>query len=165
MALLRWLEKGKIPKRCSIWICPLINDMGWDRNKRNWGRLNLNSAFLENKVNSPKFIHQIMRSIKKFTPTVFVDFHEDVTTDYPYLFRNIIDNSEFIINLQKKLKIKFEPWKDDSEYFGASENFVRNNGCTAATTVEAPFIWDRKRKIDYHLSVVKTVNRFVYSWI
>ncbi len=160
MAILKWLEQGKLPKRCSVWICPLINDHGWDKNTRRWHRFDLNNRFFDDR-NNPAFIPQIMRSLKKFKPTTFVDLHEDITTNYPYLFRNIRTESDFVISLQKKLKIKFEPWKYDWEYPGASENHARDIGCLNTTTVEAPHIWTMKKKIAYHVNVIRAVNNLV----
>ena len=157
MALLDWIENAEIKSDHGLWIAPLINDFGWDNQRRRWHMIDLNRHF--EKESAPKFINQTMRSIKKFDPTVFLDLHEDVTS-YPYIFKREDDGEDsFLSQLQTKLKVEYEPWKYFSEWNGSSENYARLLGCKVATTIEAPNRWPLDRRIDYHISAVKWCYR------
>ncbi len=157
-AILHWLETTKtadlIPEGCGLWICPLVNDVGWARNKHLWKNLNLNRYF-SRKMPSPKFVKKIMKSLAKFEPSIFIDFHEDCLVDFPYIFRYVKGYDDFSKRLQKKIKAVDEPYSKMSYWEGCSETFAYHLGTKIYTTVESPtFSWSLKRRVNFNLNAI-----------
>jgi predicted deacylase len=160
LAILRWLESGRSRIRRSLWIVPLVNDLGWNAQKRRWGRKDLNCNFL---TGAPKFIIEIMKSLKQYKPDYFIDLHEDESAKLPYLFRHAKDGPEtFVAELEKKLHANNDLWSNMSDYFGSIENWVRYIGCAPSTTIETPLVWQLGRRVNYHLRVLQKATQIIY---
>lgn len=158
LALTHFLKKSwrrilHHPKKLRLLIAPLVNDFGWDNNTRLWQGKDLNRSF---KRGAPVFISELMKELKDFSPDVFLDLHEDITKPYPYVF---VDkrNPRFGKQLARLLGVKTVAWWSPKQWKGASEVFMRKNGCKHYATIEAPQVWHIKRRKDYYHRVVDTV--------
>lgn len=162
LALLSFVEHGKIYSDRALWIAPMVNNLGWDRNKRKWGRYDLNRNFDPNLA--PEFLLEIMRSLEKFNPNVFLDLHEDSLRGNSYLFRNLEDPSTFVLDLQKSLDTVHDAWKYPRDWKGSSESYARALGCNLTSTVETPTTWELQPRVAFHLAAVKWANRKIIKY-
>lgn len=151
LALLEWLEKDGhhrlLKKNIALKVIPLVNDLGWDRYTRNYGRQNLNRNF---DSRAPGFLRQMMLAIEKRPPKFFLDLHEDQQVRNAYIFRMAGDASGLSEFLQANMQAYDLLWKPARTWGGTSEVFVRSLGCRYAATTETPRGWSLRRRIRWH---------------
>ena len=138
-------------------IFPLINDMGWNTNCREWNNLDLNRCF--GNINAPEFIKQICKTQPKY----LIDLHEDSETDYPYVFQYINDTPSHIENLIYRFDLEMEIWKDDPMWIGSSEYFFRNNGLEFGITLEVPPIWSLEKRSIFQVMILDYCIKNIFN--
>lgn len=148
LAILEWLENTPpqylISSHHGLWIAPLINDNGWNKNSRLWNDIDLNRCFTNE---APAFLNIIMQNLTDHPPTLFLDLHEDSACDQAYVFQCREDTHELASALAMELNADIELWSHDDEWVGASETFVRHLGVNKSITIEAPPIWSIEDRI------------------
>lgn len=148
LAILEWLEATPSHELMSshygLWIAPLINDDGWNKNSRLWNDIDLNRHFTNE---APTFLKIIMQNLTEHAPTLFLDLHEDAERDQAYVFKCLEDSHELANALALELNADIELWSHDDEWTGASETFVRHLGVNKSITIEAPPIWNIEARI------------------
>jgi len=159
MALLEWAcqqNKPLCPDDQSLWLLPLLNDDGWNKNERHWQELDLNRVFLPETAGTPGFIQQVMAEWAHKPPEMFLDIHEDSSRpDEPYLFWYKNETHTLALQLAEYLQAKSEAW-DDLEYWrGSGEVYLRTLGCTRCFTIEAPAGWPMQERIRWNLAAVE----------
>ena len=133
VSILRWLrEMEKVTFDCSVF--PLVNDLGWDSNARQWKEFDLNRSF--NQKTGPVFMRQMIRILKASPPAVFLDFHDDPVKDASYVFTYVKD-PRVDAYVGKTLNMNCVPWDDAAVWKYCSEVFVRRLGCSSCVTIEA----------------------------
>lgn len=115
-------------------IFPLVNNLGWDKNKRKWKGLNLNRCFGID--TAPKFMRQISKRIKEVHPFL-IDLHEDVGTGNSYIFKHSNDKFSIIDEISHELHCQIEYWDTGTKWIGTSEQFSLFVGSKFTTTFEA----------------------------
>ena len=147
LSLLSWVESSEvIDPAGELWICPLVNDIGWDNYTRGMESLNLNRVFGD--AIAPTFVKQICSSWSKNWPIAFFDWHEDYTDLAPYVFRFAGDWGNLMQQLALDFDmdvINFSAFSDDR---GCSDYFLRKNGCVQCGTIELPPTWSLERRIN-----------------
>lgn len=159
IAISQWISKKKYSKDISYLIFPLINDLGWKKNKRRWKNIDLNRHF---DSSAPRFLKKIMSLIKKHRPDVFFDFHESDET-YPFIITD--GKSSIIEGFCKILQIRQEVCCNKALYPGSSEDYAREIGCKHAATIEIPANWKLNKKIKFCnklLNQISTLSK-IYS--
>lgn len=153
IALLKFLENNKITIKEDLVIVPLLNDEGWNKNKREHGEIDLNRNFNKN---GPKFIGELMEIFGKKPIDVFIDLHEDIDENgFVYKLRN--DKSQLADNIAKIINCKIE-YEDDHEMWGdTTEKFIRSLGCKHTVTTEAPGKITPEEKVDWNYKIVKFI--------
>ena len=127
-----------------VWVMPCLNIQGHKELNRYCGNKNLNGEFKEE--TTLDFMQELMELLKNNVPDMFVDLHEDVSTENDYIWSHF-DNEEKMENKvrkyckENKIGMMYQP---DIEYYkGCSETFARNIGVKSAYTTEtkqyAPF--------------------------
>ena len=159
LALLSWLTGaspgGVVPSGLGLWVVPLLNDDGWDKNTREWKGVNLNAAFVPD-TRIP-FVAEVMGDLAAHVPHVFLDLHEDSEKPYPYVYRYTEDRQDFIVRLRDALGAQETLWSsaDLERWKGSSEIYVRSLGCERSVTVEAPPVWPLEARIEWNLRAVR----------
>jgi predicted deacylase len=159
LALLEWACKqdGPLcPEDRRVWLLPLLNDQGWDKNERMWQEVDLNRAFHTDKEDTPLFVREVMEEWSIRLPEMFLDIHEDDTrpTD-PYLYWYKEETHDLALRLAEHLQAKAEPW-DDFEYWrGSDEVYLRTIGCQHCVTIESPMGWPMDERIKWNLAAVE----------
>jgi predicted deacylase len=157
LALLDWLRHldHSFSLDMAIWMVPLLNDVGWDANVREWQGINLNSAFLSQVA--PSFVAEVMADLAAYVPRVFLDLHEDSEKPFPYVFRYSEDRHDFVTGLQQVLGAVDIPWSPDDiqPWKGSTEIYVRHLGCDRSATIEAPPAWPLDTRIEWNLRAVR----------
>jgi hypothetical protein len=150
IALLNILERKTLalPKAHGLIIFPLINDIGWDTNRREWNEIDLNRSF--GLPHAPKFLMQIADEFVRLRPSGIIDLHEDSTVEYSYIYRYIKEDPTFVHSLQAELEATDCPWDDDPSWEGASECHARAHGARLGATLEAPPIWPIEKRVQWH---------------
>lgn len=165
LSILRWLELLSIQKDTikgkSIWLAPLINNDGWDKGDRYWNDLDLNRAFTSS---PPLFINEIMEELIYLSPTIFMDLHEDSDLDFPYVFRLPEDNHNLSQRLQKELGARDMIWSFEENWEGASEVFMRLQGCHHCVTIEATPSWPLKNRILWNIKALTWCFEHLYEY-
>ncbi len=139
LAILEWIKQNsELIKNgdFEFWFLPLLSVRGWDENKRNIGVANPNREFYPG---TPlKFIEEVMQSLKKKVPLCYLDLHEDITTNHPYLWKHNESEFEVVDYIANKMQLKTYHW--DWNKYGkgkiSSEEFVRKLGCKHTVTTE-----------------------------
>ncbi len=166
IALLRWLEEtatgALVPEGVSLWLVPLVNDDGWDSNRREWKGIDLNRSFLDHVA--PAFLREIMDSLKDVRPFFFIDLHEDSDVPYAYVYRNVEDKHDLAARLQAHLNATDVPWKSEDPWDGASEIYVRGLGTSLCTTIEAPPVWPLEERVEWHTKAIRWCTGHVLSY-
>jgi predicted deacylase len=146
--ILDWLRQQKREtlheNPTSLWICPLLNNDGWDADCREWKGQDLNRIFKQ--FNAPVFIQEFKQQLLDFPPTAYLDFHEDCDTEQPYFFHNSQDISNYSFEMQTALNAGYHLWRG-KEDDGNAEMFVRDAGCNNSMTVEVPSRWPIRKRI------------------
>lgn len=159
LALLQWLESMAVPgfleNGISIWLAPLINDWGWERCKRRWGKSDLNRAFTSDKA--PLFLRQLMDDLSANVPLMFLDLHEPTEKPYAHVYDYTADRHDMTKRLAKALNAHPEPWTPQQRkgWRGTSEVFVRDLGCCRTATTEVPKAWPLEERIRWNLVAVR----------
>jgi predicted deacylase len=139
LALLEWIRKNHDLIKTGefeFWFLPLLNVRGWNENKRNCGVVNPNREFYPG--TSLEFLEGVMQSLRKKVPLCYLDLHEDVTTDHPYLWKHNESEFEVVDYIANKMQLKTYHW-NWSQYGKdkvSSEEFVRKLGCKHTVTTE-----------------------------
>jgi len=157
-SILRWLRGlGKVSFDCSIF--PLVNDLGWDSNSREWKKFDLNRSF--NQKTGPLFMRQIIKILKASPPAVFLDFHDDGATKAGYVFKYVRGASvdEYV---EKTLKLKCVPWDDAAVWKYCSEVFVRRLGCSSCATFEAATKWEFDKRTALNVRVIEKAIEYCH---
>jgi len=148
LALLYWLETLPLGTLTSggksVWIAPLLNDVGWDANQREWNGIDLNRAFTEA---APPFLASVMQNLTNNSPDFFLDLHEDSEKDHAYIFKFSPDKTGLSRQLAHELEAKLVRWSSLKKWKGSSEVFVRSLGCQYAATTEAPPLWPLEKRV------------------
>ena len=159
LALLEWLAQSPDLEALdsSLLVLPLLNDAGWDAGTRDWNGQNLNRAFCDNSTSvKPPFVREAMDSLRNFMPDLFLDLHEVVEVDFPYVYRYTRDSHDLSQRLQKALDAADEPWSSMEQWDGTTEVFVRRLGCDLCATIEAPCSWPLKRRVSWQLAGISS---------
>jgi len=153
LAILEWLENLPVeyPLRHRLWIAPLINDDGWNNNKREWHGLDVNRSF---NGSAPDFLKTIMMDLDTARPRQFLDLHEDSDFGFPYLFKFTGDEHTLAEQLASHLDLHMQIWSDFAEWETASEVYVRRLGCDYSVTVEVPPQWSLQDRIRLNIQVI-----------
>jgi predicted deacylase len=159
LALLEWASRQDsqlCPEDRRVWLLPLLNDQGWDKNERMWRDLDLNRAFLPGAQTTPRFVHEVMEEWAIHLPDMFLDIHEDSSRpDEPYLFWYKDETHDLALRLAEHLQAKSEPW-DDFEYWrGSDEVYLRTLGCQHCITIESPAGWPIQERIRWNLNAME----------
>lgn len=159
LALLEWAssQDGPLcPADRSLWLLPLLNDLGWDKKERMWQEVDLNRAFLPGDAATPRFVQEVMEEWAIRLPDMFLDIHEDNSRpDEPYIFWYKEETHDLALRLAEHLQAKSEPW-DDFEYWrGSDEIYLRTLGCHHCITIELPAGWPMQERIKWNLSAVE----------
>lgn len=151
IALLKFLENNQIKISEELIIIPLLNDEGWDNNKREHGGIDINRSFDKN---GPKFIQELMLILEEKPIDVFVDLHEDIDEDgFVYKLKN--DPSKLADNIAKIVGCPIE-YEENHEIWGeTTEKFIRSLGCKHAVTTEAPGKISAQEKVEWNYKIVK----------
>jgi len=168
LALLRWLEEtepGKlINKYTTLWICPLVNDDGWDKKNRLHNGLDLNRSFTNELA--PEFLKVIMESLNNTNNplgnrfSTFFDLHEDDEVNVPFLFHCIENSIQDVHTIAKLLDAKVELWStEDNKWDGSSETYVRSIKYSWAMTLEATPFWELNKRIDWYMKFLNYCSR------
>jgi hypothetical protein len=159
LALLEWAcrQKGPFcPNDKRVWVLPLLNDQGWDKNKRKWLELDLNRAFLPGGEGIPVFVQEVMEEWAKRPPNLFLDIHEDsVRPNEPYLFWYKEEAHDLALRLAEYLQAKSEPWDDFDYWRGSDEVYLRTLGCDHCITIESPAGWPMQERIRWNLAAME----------
>ncbi len=159
LALLEWASRKDeplCPADRQVWLLPLLNDLGWDRNERMWQEVDLNRAFLPGEEKTPPFVREVMYEWARNPPDLFLDIHEDASRpDEPYLFWYKQETHDLALQMAEYLQAKSEPW-DDFEYWrGSDEVYLRTLGCQRCITIESPTGWSMQERIKWNLAAVE----------
>lgn len=139
LAILEFLKKDNLN---NLIIFPLVNDVGWNTNKRNWNDINLNRCF--GKDYAPPFIKEIC----KIKPKHIIDLHEDSETDYPFVFQYINNSPDLLEPLIYKFNLEMEIYEDGSIWDGSTETFfMLEKGINCITLEVPPTIWSIEKRI------------------
>jgi hypothetical protein len=153
LAILEWLEN--LPENYSfnnhLWIAPLVNDDGWNTNKREWHNQDLNRSFNET---APDFLKTIMISLKVAQPNAFLDLHEDSSLDFPYIYHFTGDKHPLTLKLASHLGVQLQTWSDFADWETASEIYIRRLGCDRCFTVEVPPKWPLQKRVELHIKSI-----------
>jgi hypothetical protein len=158
LALLQWLAGPDPlvfrPTDLALWVVPLLNDVGWDANTREWQGLDLNKTFLPGAA--PVFVAEVMADLAAHVPRVFLDLHEDSEKPFPYVYRFTEDTHDFVTRLQQVLQAADMPWSpaDRPRWRGSTEIYVRDLGCDRSATLEAPPVWPLPARLEWNLRAV-----------
>jgi predicted deacylase len=158
LALLEWACKqdGPLcPGDRQLWLLPLLNDQGWDKNERKWQDVDLNRAFLPGAERTPLFVQEVMEEWARRPPDLFLDIHEDATRpNEPYLFWYKEETHDLALQLAEFLQAKSEPWDDFDYWRGSDEVYLRTLGCHHCITIESPAGWPMQERIRWNLAAV-----------
>ncbi|MFA7301552.1 MAG: hypothetical protein WC069_04535 [Candidatus Shapirobacteria bacterium] len=151
IAILKFLENNQITIEEELVIVPLLNDHGWDVNKREHSGIDINRNFNKN---GPEFIVELMEILEEKPIDVFVDLHEDCDENgFVYKLKN--DPSKLADNVAKIANCPIE-YEEDHEIWGdTTEKFVRSLGCIHTVTTEAPGKISAKEKVEWNYKIVK----------
>ena len=159
LALLEWAcrKDGLLcPDDKQVWLLPLLNDQGWDKQERKWRGVDLNRAFIPGEEGTPVFVQEVMEEWANHLPDMFLDIHEDETRpDEPYLFWYKEETHDLALRLAEHLQAKSEPWDDFDYWRGSDEVYLRSLGCQQCITIESPTGWVMEERIEWNLSAVK----------
>lgn len=159
LALLEWAcrqARPLCPSDKRVWLLPLLNDQGWDKQERMWQEVDLNRAFLPNREGTPMFVQEIMDEWTRRPPDMFLDIHEDDTRpDEPYLFWYKEETHDLSLRLAEHLQAKSEPWDDFDYWRGSDEVYLRTLGCQHCITIESPAGWAMQERIRWNLAAVE----------
>lgn len=159
LAILEWLEqtneKKLIPEGYQLWIAPLVNDLGWDHQSREWNSFDLNRLF---NASAPPFLKSIMSSLSSPLPCLFLDLHEDSDYRDLYIYRYINDPPGAEIELAQALGARLETWSDFGPWQGSCEVFLRQQGCNQCITVEIPPVWSMADRVRCARQAIQWMN-------
>ena len=159
LALLEWAcrKDGPLcPEDKQVWLLPLLNDQGWDKQERKWQEVDLNRSFLPGGEGTPVFVQEVMNEWSHRPPVMFLDIHEDSTKpDEPYLYWYKEETHDLALRLAEHLQAKSEPWDDFDYWRGSDEVYLRSLGCQQCITIESPAGWSMEERIKWNLSAVK----------
>lgn len=165
-ALLRWLEEtapgALVPQGVGLWLAPLVNDDGWNSNRREWHGIDLNRSFLDDVA--PAFLRELMSSIQGAPPFLYLDLHEDSDVPYDYVYRKEEDTHDLAVRLQQHLNARDVPWNSQEPWAGASEVYVRSLGISLCTTIEAPPSWPLHERVEWQLKAIRWCADHILSY-
>jgi len=145
LSLLEFLKQDNLQ---DLIIFPLVNDIGWSNNQRDWNHINLNRSFgLET---APDFIKEIC----KIQPKYIIDLHEDSETDYPFIFQYIQDSPDLLEPLIHKFDLEMEIWSDGEIWPGSTDTYFRSKGIYCVTLEVPPTIWSLEKRTIFQVEVL-----------
>ncbi len=150
IAILKFLENSKITIDEEVVVVPLLNDEGWDKNKREYGKIDLNRNFNKN---GPKFILELRKIISERPIDQFIDLHEDIDED-GFVYKLKSDKSHLADNIAKVVECKIEYEDDHFAWGNTTEKFIRSLGCKHAVTTEAPGKISAEEKVEWNYKIV-----------
>jgi predicted deacylase len=166
IALLRWLEEtmpgALTPEGVSLWLAPLVNDDGWNSNRREWKGIDLNRSFIDGVA--PPFLRELMDAIRSMPPLLFIDLHEDSNVPYSYIYRKKEDTHDLSYRLQRYLDATDVPWSSEDCWDGASEVYVRGLGISLSTTLEAPPAWPLPQRVEWQSKAIRWCADHILSY-
>jgi predicted deacylase len=158
LALLEWVSFHNaplIPPDRQVWLLPLLNDEGWDANRREWHGLDLNRSFLSQET-PPELVRPIMDEWRAQLPDMFLDLHEDSDNPgHPYLFRYPGDEHGLAEQLAAHLGAEMVDWTDFDEWEGSDEVYLRRLGCSRCATIETAGDWSLEQRMRWDLKAVQ----------
>lgn len=158
LALLEWVSSHDaplIPPGRRLWLLPLLNDEGWDANRREWRGLDLNRSFLSRET-PPELLRPIMDDWRAQRPDIFLDLHEDADNPgHPYVFRYPEDRHGLAERLAAHLGAGLVDWTDFDEWEGSDEVYLRRLGCTRCLTIETAGDWSLEECIRWNIKAVQ----------
>lgn len=156
LTLLKWVQELKKIKT-SFWVCPLLNDQGWDKDTRRWNALDLNRNF--SKRSRVPLLRECYRFFKKNTPKIFLDLHEDSFTRKNYIYHYITEDTTFAEYLSKGKNAGII-WSKPSEWKGCSENLMQSLGTQYMATIEASPYFKLDNRSKWLDTVLKRTFKF-----
>jgi predicted deacylase len=158
LAILKVLQEdgpALIPDGLELWVVPLVNDEGWDRQARDWNGIDLNRIFI--KRYAPHFIKSIMAALAERAPEISLDLHEDSRHQgNPYFYSYQPAPQPFVQALAEATGAGLTPWAPSRKWAGTSEVFVRRKGCIITTTAEISHNgYSLEQRIDWYASVLR----------
>lgn len=163
LAILKWLES--LPDNYQfpspLWIAPLVNDDGWEKNQREWHSQDLNRSFNQF---APDFLETIMASLEVAQPRFFLDLHEDSDFDFSYVYQFTGDKHSLVAQIASALDVQIQTWSDFSEWETASEIYLRRLGCEYCFTVEASPQWPLQERIELHIKSIDWIQETIKTF-
>lgn len=156
-AILSWLEKQTPylfpgPDRGLI-VVPLVNDLGWDANCRDWNGIDLNRSF--HLPGAPNFLREILNLLVTARPQIFLDLHEDDYIEKPYVFRLEGENDHLSAHLAAALGFQESSWAWEPVWDGSAEVVLRRSGCHNSMTLEVPFDLPLENRVAWNIQAIE----------
>lgn len=146
LELLRSWVRGSDEPPTSMVIVPVVNDHGWDKSKRNWRGIDLNTEFdADGQAPHIRELASFYEGMPR-RPVLHWDIHEDwmKSSAYVWLHKSRQDDP-LNAELADHLGIKTKLWKNGDR---SSEYLLRSIGVEWSATTEVPPEWDHDKRLD-----------------